>query len=48
MLDRIVARRAQLLYFGRVVAEDEDILRADIIANLYIGAVFGADRQRAV
>ena len=46
---RVVARGAQLrLHLGRGQAEQEEVLGADGVADLDVGAVERADRERAV
>ncbi len=45
---RVVGLGDARLHAGRVEAEDEDVVRADMVADLDVGTVEGADRERAV
>ena len=48
MAHRVVAAVAQRAHFGGAHTEDEYVVVADLLADLDIGAVVGADGQRAV
>ena len=45
---RVIALSAQLLHLRRGVAEDKEILCADVLAHLHVGPVQRTDGQRAV
>src|SRR4051812_12234294 len=44
----LVTARLQRLYLGGIESEQEEVLRPDLFANLDVGAIEGANRERPI